>query len=261
MSPAEELAMARIGLIAAEAEGQRIDNLTAQALATTAQISAAREVKSQAWEDAGNSTSREYHFTASVDEGSVDRAIEALTRWNRIDSANGDNREYKFVICSGGGAVVYGMKLYSVLKAISAKRPVVTVASGLCASMATIIHQAGSLRVIEPGTSYLIHDVSGESFGTIGSMEDAMAWMSKLNATLHAALAEKSNLTLEEVAQLGKRRDSWHMPDEVLAMGFADVIGYALDATSTMVIPEVINVATLPLKKAAAKPRVRKVSP
>lgn len=247
----------KIRYIEAQTHGQLIDNRTAEALAITAEISAAREIDSRKWEDVGASRVREYHFTSQVDGDSVDRAIDVLSRWQRLD-ADDPTRPYKFVICSPGGAVVYGMKLYSTLKAIASKRPVITVASGLCASMATIIHQAGTLRVIEPGCSYLIHDVSGESFGSVGSMQDTMDWMNKLNHALHVMLAEKASISLDEIAALGKRRDGWFMPEEIVAYGLADVIGFALDAHVGMPVPEVVKAVewTTPPKRTRARKAV-----
>lgn len=208
-----------------QAEGQAIDNRTAAALARSAEIALDREQLKELWESASNGRNRVYHFTDSVTADTVEFAVDVLNRWHRIDGDDG--REYRFVICSNGGNVIHGMKLYSTLKAIAQSRPVITIASGICASMATVIHQAGTIRVIEPGCSYMIHDVSGEMGGSIANMQDQMEWMNKLNHHLHVALAEKAKIPLEKIAELSKRRDSWYMPDEVLELGLADEIGYA----------------------------------
>lgn len=221
---------AKLAFLEAQTAGQLIDNRTADALATTAEISATREINTSKWENASNSRNREYHFTEIVGPDSVAAAVDTISRWDRLDTMvdDGEPRSYKFVICSAGGSVIHGMKLYSTLKAIANKRPLTTVASGLCASMATVLHQTGTRRIIEPGCSYLIHDVSGDSSGSLGSMQDAMEWMNKLNSSLHVALAEKAKLSVEEIAALGKRRDGWFMPEEVVAMGLADEIGYTI---------------------------------
>lgn len=211
----------------AQTIGQEIDNRTAAALAASAEIALGRENLKEQWDAASNGRNRTYHFTDAVTTESVESAVDVFTRWNRLDGDNG--KAYRFVICSPGGNVISGMKLYSTLASIAAKRPLITVASGICASMATVIHQAGSKRIIEPGCSYMIHDVSGEMFGSITSMQDTMDWLKKLNAQLHVLLAEKSKLSVEKVAELGSRRDAWYMPDEVVEMGFADEIGYGTE--------------------------------
>lgn len=213
--------------------GQDIDNITASALASSAQIALQREQRKELWDGASNGRNRVYHFTDNVTAESVDQAVDVLNRWQRIDgereAAGADVTPWRFIICSGGGNVIHGMKLYSTLKSIGRYRDIVTVASGICASMATVIHQAGTVRLIEPGCSYMIHDVSGETFGSVSSMQDTMEWLNMLNSQLHALLAEKSKLTLEEVAEISKRRDSWFMPDGVVEKGWADAIGFATD--------------------------------
>ena len=212
----------------AQTEGQRIDNITASALANSAQIANDHEVRKDRWDAASNGRNRTYHFTDAVGQDTVESAVDILNRWQRLD-ADDLGRPWRFVICSGGGSVIHGMKLYSTLKAIAETRPLITVASGLCASMATVLHQAGTVRLIEPGCSYMIHDVSGEAVGSITSIQDTMDWMNKLNAALHQALAEKAKISVEEIAALAKRRDSWYMPDEVVTMGLADRVGYATE--------------------------------
>lgn len=212
----------------AQAEGQRIDNITASALANSAKIANDHEVRKDRWEAASNGRNRTYHFTDVVGADTVESAVDILNRWQRLDRDE-PTRPWRFVICSGGGSVIYGMKLYSTLKAVAQTRPLITVASGLCASMATVLHQAGTIRLIEPGCSYMLHDVSGEAMGSITNMQDTMDWMNKLNSTLHVALAEKAKIPVEEIAALAKRRDSWFMPDEVVEMGLADRVGYATE--------------------------------
>lgn len=232
--PSEQKAMAEAQRAQAEAKyfdaqtrGQEIDNETAAALATSAQIALNREVIKERWDAASNGRNRSYHFTDNVTSDTVEAAVDVFNRWDRLDHDN--ENPYRFVICSGGGNVISGMKLYSTLKAIAGKRPLITVASGICASMATVIHQTGTKRVIEPGCSYMIHDVSGEVFGSIGNMQDTMKWLEKLNNQLHVCLAEKSKMTVAEIAELGKRQDSWFMPSEIIELGLADEIGFATE--------------------------------
>lgn len=211
----------------AQTAGQRIDNTVAEALAESAKIALQRELRKEVWDDASDSRHRVYQLVDDIDSASVGAALDVLTRWERIDADNPD-REWVFVICSSGGNVVAGIKLYALLKSLSAKRKITTVASGMCASMATVIHQAGTHRVIEPGTSYLLHDVSGGMQGNISNMQDTMAWLKMINHRLHIALAEKSKKSIEEIEKLCERRDAWFMAEDVVEMGLADSIGYAL---------------------------------
>lgn len=228
-SPALEAKLfAEAAYYEAKTHGQQVDNHTASLLSQSAEIALGREVLKSEWDAASNGRNRVYHFTDSIGENSVDACVDVFNRWQRLDKDD-LKVEYRLILCSPGGSVVSGMKLYSTIKSIAEKRNVVTVASGLCASMATVIHQAGSERVIEPGCSYMIHDVSGAVDGKLTDMQDSMDWFKRLNEMLHGKLAEKSKLTEAEIAELSKRRDSWHMPADVVDMGFADRIGYAIE--------------------------------
>lgn len=233
-SPRVGVGSAKDAFYAAQAEfflsqtrGQEIDNRTAEVLAASAEIALMRERRKESWDNASNGMNRLYQFTDEVNSQTVDQAVDVLNRWQRLDADN--SNPWRFVICSGGGDVVSGMKLYSTLKNAGHNREVITVASGMCASMATVIHQAGTTRLIEPGTSYLIHDVSGITGGSLGSMIDTVTWLKMLNAQLHSCLAEKSNLTIEQIAHLSDRKDSWFMPEEVVEKGLADAIGFATE--------------------------------
>lgn len=208
----------------AQTAGQEIDNQTAAVLAASAKIALHREQIKDEWDASANGRNRVYHFTDDVGPESVEPALDILARWSRID--RNDNRPWRFSICSSGGNVISGMKLYSTLKSIAETRELTTIASGICASMGTVLHQAGTVRLIEPGTSYLLHDVSGQAGGSITNMQDTMGWLKKINSRLHYALAEKSKKTVEEIALLCERRDAWFMAEEVIDMGFADRLGF-----------------------------------
>ena len=212
-----------------EAEGQQLDNIMATALGTTSQIAVEREQRKLSWEKASDGYNRVLHFTDDVTIKTATNAIDVISRWHRIDNERGNpTRPYSIVLCTGGGDVFAGVKLYSVIQAIAQYRPILTVASGVCASMGTIIHQAGTHRLIEPGCSYLIHEISGGMGGTLGSMRDTTEWMTKLNQQLYAILAIRSTLTEEEIMERSKRRDFWLVPEEVIEMGFADQMGYGI---------------------------------
>lgn len=210
----------------AQTAGQIIDNQTAAVLAASAQIALHREKLKDSWDAASNGRHRVYHFTDDITAETVEPTIDVLNRWQRLSD---DGTPWRFVICSGGGAVIPGMKLFSTLKAIAATRPLITIASGMCASMATVVFQAGTTRLIEPGTSFMLHDVQGGVGGSLSNMTDTMEYFNQLNDQLHKFLAERSNKSVKEIADLSKRRDAWYLPEQVIEMGLADAIGYATE--------------------------------
>ena len=159
----EELAEARIKLVLAQAAGQEADNRLAVALAGTAEIAAEREKMRRAWDQAAPSLHRIYYLAGTIDGESVGSLINTLSRWDRMDKSDGlPDRGYTVVLSSPGGEVVSGFQAYSYMRGLSERRPLTISAAGICASMATVLHQAASdgRRVIEPGTTYLLHDLT-----------------------------------------------------------------------------------------------------
>jgi ATP-dependent protease ClpP protease subunit len=217
--------LAEAELFTAQRDGQIIDNQIAETILLAGRIAAEAEQRKHAYARAADAFYRVYHFTAEVDDGSVQQAIQILTRWNRIDIEEGrPTSPYKFVICSPGGYIHWGMKLYAFIKNLALQRPVITVASGYCASMATILHQAGTERWIDDGTSYLIHDPSGYAGGTMGDIEDTKAWLDQLKLQGHKILAERSKLSAKAIGEKARRKDWWLLADEAVKLGFADKI-------------------------------------
>jgi ATP-dependent protease ClpP protease subunit len=204
----------------AEAEAVEWDSRTSRIMSESADLAHTRDVERRAWDEASDLENRVFHFTDSVSTNSVSAAIDILSHWRRLDAGN--ERPYEVVLTSEGGSVVAGYKLYAYLLQVATERPLVTVASGLCASMATIIHQAGTDRVVEQGCSYLIHDPSGVAVGAVGNLTDTTNWINALKTKGHQILASKSSLTVEEVSEKCSRRDWWELDDRVVELGFAD---------------------------------------
>jgi ATP-dependent protease ClpP protease subunit len=227
----EPLLIARTALVESQRIGQEHDNDLAASLAETARIALAKEIRRDIWEKAGENFHRIAHLTQEIESDSVGIWIDALSRWDRIDSVEEaktgkDPQIYRLVLCSPGGDLVSGMAFYSFLKGLTERRPVHISASGLCASMATVIHQAGTVRLIERGCSYLIHEASSKISGRSDTIHDQAGWLAAMNDRLRQFLAEKSNLTAEEIKERSNRREWWLDENEVVELGFADRIGY-----------------------------------
>lgn len=224
------LQAAKLRLTSARARAAEADADTAESLAATSKLALTRETQRFDWINAADSERRVYHFCGEVDDDSVTLAMDVLSRWHRRDLADGTaSRPIVFRISSEGGEILAGQSLYTFLKTLTSHRPVITIASGLCASMATVIHQAGTERWIENGCAYLIHDAAASADGKVGDMEDLVGFVRKLNEANAAILAERSNLSYEEVAEKQKRKEWWLLGPEVVELGFADRFGSVFD--------------------------------
>ena len=220
---------AKLQLLQAEIVGQHHDNRLADSIAETAEMTLRRERERNDWELAGPSYQRIYHFTDSIDGKSVGSAIDTISRWDWMDTQNGDEDPYTLVICSPGGEIIPGFQLYSFLCSIAQKRQLTIIAAGICASMATIIHQAASddRRFIEPGTTYLLHELSAGTAGRLDSISDTTEYFRKLNDSLREIYSDRSGMSVEDLKSAVERRECYLTPDEVVDWGLADKIAYS----------------------------------
>lgn len=224
-----EYVSAKVELLKAQTIGQQFDNRMSAALAATAEIAANRDERQSRWELAAASHRRIYYFGGEIGASTALSAIDTLGRWEQMDREDGlTDRPYKILLCSPGGDVVHGYQLFSYLRGLAERRTLTISASGLCASMATIIHQAASdgCRVVEPGCSYLLHEVSGGVGGRFDSIADTADWMKQLNENMYEIFAERSPYDAEEIKQRVSRREKFLTPAEVVEWGLADRIEY-----------------------------------
>lgn len=206
-----------------EIRAARADADLAETLTEAARLAHSKDVRRWNFETAGDSDQRIFRFPASINQESVSTVIDTLSRWDRLDAEQPD-REYRLYLTSPGGMIMPGISLYNFLCQLATRRPLVTIASGFCASMATVIHQAGTRRLIEGGTSYLIHDASGSAYGDVSTLRDQADWMDRINRDLHRFLSRRSNLSIEEIGERSKRRDWTLTAEETVDLGFADEV-------------------------------------
>lgn len=226
-----KIKLAQLRKLEAEADAAEHDAITSRLLAESADLSHMKDRERMYWERAGSMNQRVLHFTESVTPSSVATACDLLAHWSILEreeeDAKGitereDRRPFTIEVCSPGGSVVAGFKLYSAIVSLAKEREVITVATGICASMATVLHAAGSTRLVDHGCSYLIHDPSSGAMGSVGDLEDVVGYMTAIKNNIHTILAERSNLSVKEIAERSQRRDWWLLSDEVVELGFAD---------------------------------------
>jgi ATP-dependent protease ClpP protease subunit len=116
-----------------------------------------------------------------------------------------------------------GLALYDTIQRIRRQGvPVVTRASGLVASMATILLQAGDERIADKNVQILVHELSSSTGGKISGIKDEAAMMDRLNKRLLGILSERSSLTAKQIENRANRKEWWIDADEALKLGFVD---------------------------------------
>jgi ATP-dependent Clp protease, protease subunit len=163
-------------------------------------------------------------LTDEVTDESAHRLISELLALSADDPAS----DICLFINSPGGSVLAGLAMYDVMQLIP--NDVVTVATGLAASMGQVLLCAGSAgkRFALPNAQVLMHEGSA---GIGGSAADVAIQADNLVATLHrmrSIIARHTGRSLEEVAR-DVGRDRWFDAEQARDYGFVDEVVSSLD--------------------------------
>lgn len=168
-----------------------------------------------------NNQNRFYDYVGPVTTDSTEKAMQTLSRWKRQSS-----EQITIRISSPGGNVLDGLALYDFIVGLkNSGIHVRTVVLGVAASMAAVLLQAGSTRVVGPNARILIHEVSGGSQGKLSELKDEAKFFESLNEQLYTILSERAKMTAKEIGTKAKRVDWWLNSKEILDRGFADEVG------------------------------------
>lgn len=182
-----------------------------------------RAMKADAERDREVKTGRIRHlYVNDVIVGkSADAWLDALQHWERRDPGS----PVTIDINSPGGSVTDGLAIYDQIMRMRRKgHHVTTRGTGIVASMAGVLLQAGDERIIDKNATMLVHEGSQTLQGTFtaGEQEDMKALGDMLRKRLLGILADRSKLTERQIANRWKRRDWFLDADEALKLGFVD---------------------------------------
>ena len=159
-----------------------------------------------------------------VSDESAHRLISELLALSADDPAS----DICLFINSPGGSVLAGLAVYDVMQLIP--NDVVTVATGLAASMGQVLLCAGTAgkRFALPNAQVLMHEGSA---GIGGSAADVAIQADNLVATLdrmRTIIARHTGRDVDEVVD-DVGRDRWFDADEAREYGFVDEVVESLD--------------------------------
>jgi len=123
-------------------------------------------------------------------------------------------------INSEGGLVDVGFDIYDYLKSI--ERPINTIATGVCASIATVIFMAGQTRKIKGNCNFMIHLPMSrlEDFQTSEGLENEAAELKKLEKKIIDLYKDTTGTEAEAFKALLKK-DTFLEPEQAITLGFA----------------------------------------
>lgn len=128
---------------------------------------------------------------------------------------------FDVVINSVGGGVDVGFDIYNYIKSLNV--PIKTIGKGTVASIATVIFMAGSERVLEQGTEFMIHLPTGSVEGTADEIEAYNDMLKKYEKRLIDFYAETTNVGVEAIKPL-LRYETWLSPKLAQDLRFTTAI-------------------------------------
>jgi ATP-dependent Clp protease, protease subunit len=162
-------------------------------------------------------TDRKVFLWGEVDDDSAKHIIDRLLYLDMEEPG----KEIQLIINSPGGYVTAGFAIYDTMKAISS--PVSTIATGLAASMGSILLSAGEKgrRFVMPLARVMIHQPSGGARGKSADMEIQMSEIIKTKELSAQILADNCGQSFDKI-MADFNRDFWMSAEESVAYGIVD---------------------------------------
>lgn len=140
-----------------------------------------------------------------------------------------DADEIEVLISSLGGDVDAAMQIYDALVEKKKKCRITTIVTGLCASAATVIACAGSVRKISPNSLYLIHKCWGRIVGNENEIEEYLDFQRKINDRMkgiYSKVFKGKPEELDALMEAANGNGKWITAGEALEYGFATEMWY-----------------------------------
>jgi ATP-dependent Clp protease protease subunit len=164
-----------------------------------------------------------WYLTDSINHVSCRVCMDRLHQWDLEDPTC----DMELVITSPGGDALQGMALFDYIGEMRRKGHRITIhVLGYAASMASILLQAGSWRVIGRESWLLVHEVAADSSGKVGEMEDTVKMLEKMCARVADIFVQRAEgkIDLETFTDNWSRKDWWMDSEEALRLGFVDEV-------------------------------------
>jgi ATP-dependent Clp protease protease subunit len=124
----------------------------------------------------------------------------------------------KLFLSTSGGECYDGIALHDVIE--SSLTPVEVICTGKIMSMGIIVALGARVRKGYRNTTFMIHQVSGISFGTLREMEDTVAEAGRVNAMLFSIIRSKTKVPKERLDEVLQQKKDWFLTaEEALDLG------------------------------------------
>lgn len=151
---------------------------------------------------------------------------------------SGTPKQIWIILNSPGGEVLHGLAIYDVIRMLVEDRKDLEVnilATGMVASMATAILQAGTKRLAFPSTQFLVHQIRKFSFfesDEVNIAEEKTQELQRLNRIFMGIIARRTGTDLDELLAKTKKFDLWMDCERARAFGSHGLIDEVITVPS-----------------------------
>lgn len=209
-----------------EAKLHKAEARKESAEAKQAEILLRSKERAEADELAKNQHNKVYVFDKDVNEGSVKQCISQLQTWARQEPGC----DIEIQINSPGGDIVEGFALIDFLDDLREKGHTINiVALGMAASMAGVILQSGTTRIMGKNALLLIHEAAFGAAGSFGKVEDRVKLVKIMQNRILDIFADRAaeinpKTTKKFIERNWERKDWWMDAKTALGLGFVDEV-------------------------------------
>lgn len=174
-------------------------------------------------------------FFSEVNSSSVENAIKEITKINCADQDYTerclqwarDNHmpetpvtltPINFILSTYGGSCYDGLALYDAIEASTT--PIEITCTGKIMSMGIIAALSAKVRKAHRNTTFMIHQASGQTWGTVKDMEESMEEKRRINDMIFSIIREKTNISEEKLTEVTNYKRDWFITaEEALSLG------------------------------------------
>ncbi|PZQ13746.1 MAG: peptidase S14 [Ancylobacter novellus] len=134
----------------------------------------------------------------------------------------GDENDVTIRLNSGGGIATEGSAIHAAIARHTGKTTIVV--EGIAASAASLLAMAGDEIEMALGSTMMIHDPSGFTYGTAAEHEMSLRALNALATSFSNVYAAKSGRTAQQ-CRADMKAETWLTPDDAVTQGYATRAG------------------------------------
>lgn len=169
---------------------------------------------------------RKVYFNDEFNQDSCFKAMYLLNRLEELDKKTGTKDDIEIIVNSFGGMIYSGLQLISTIcrmKDMGYK--IITTVNGVTMSMGFMLAIISSERRCTRYSTYLCHQPSSATWGTLKDMEANVEETKRLWNLMKDIIKEHTLLTDEELDRIYiEKEDKIYTPKQALELGICDII-------------------------------------